>query len=79
MLSSCALAAANQWGCLAAGPLAGVVNALQCGRVPSWATGSGPPLVLQCDPELYSYLQGLHEPALDVPYFALRCGPPGCC
>lgn len=30
-----------------------------------------PPL-LQCDPELHSYLQALQEPALEVPYFALR-------
>lgn len=29
------------------------------------------PILEQCDPELYSYLQGLHEPALEVPYFAL--------
>lgn len=27
----------------------------------------------QCDPELHGYLMGLREPALEVPYFALRC------
>ncbi|PRW56252.1 TBC1 domain family member 20 [Chlorella sorokiniana] len=29
------------------------------------------PILEQCDPELYGYLQGLQEPALEVPYFAL--------
>ena len=27
----------------------------------------------QCDPELHAYIRGLQEPALEVPYFALRC------
>lgn len=26
----------------------------------------------QCDPELHAYLAALQEPALEVPYFALR-------
>ena len=29
--------------------------------------------VPQCDPELHRYLMALQEPALEVPYFALRC------
>ncbi|KAI3436556.1 hypothetical protein D9Q98_005972 [Chlorella vulgaris] len=29
------------------------------------------PILEQCDPELYRYLMSLHEPALEVPYFAL--------
>jgi hypothetical protein len=30
------------------------------------------PILEQCDPELHGHLMGLQEPALEVPYFALR-------
>lgn len=56
---------------------------LRSGAVPSHIPNRSclpPPslaLSLQCDPELYRYLQELQEPALEVPYFALRWGLEG--
>ena len=35
------------------------------------------PRAPQCDPELHRYLMALQEPALEVPYFALRCAHRG--